>query len=148
MKSACLVGICLSLTIALPAEAGTYWAKQYGRTSQEDGVSTVLQTNDGGFIVGGATYEAKVDRQYAWVMKLGASGSVLWQKRFGSKTHSLGVAAVLPMADNGFLVIGNATLLPDGEVVSHYLMKLDSNGKIKVQKSVKVNGLWMLTWAA
>ncbi|MBI2837561.1 MAG: hypothetical protein HYX75_04565 [Acidobacteria bacterium] len=147
MKIANLVGICLSSTMALPpAEAGTYWAKQYG-TSQWEGLSTALQTNDGGFIAGGAAYDAKTDRQYAWVMKLGASGSVIWQNRFGSKTHTLGVAAVLPMADNGFFVFGNATLLPDQDEVSHYFIKLDSNGKIKVQKSVKVNGLSMLTWA-
>lgn len=147
MRTVCFL-VLTALLVANPSvSAATYWAKQYG-TSQYDGVTTVLQTADGGYIVGGAYEEAKTERDYAWVMKLAATGSVIWQKRYGTETHSLRVAAALPMPDGGYIIVGNASLLPDQEEVSAYVMKLDANGKIKWQKFCKVGSRPFLAWAA
>jgi hypothetical protein len=65
--------------------AGTYWAKTYGGSST-DGAYSVQQTADGGYIVAGDTNSFGAGSSDAWVVKLGASGDIVWDGGSGVST--------------------------------------------------------------
>lgn len=126
----------LLLTAFIPAIASgaAQWAKEFGGTTQDETVTTVLQTNDGGFIAGGNVYDEKADKNYALVIKLDASGTILWQKRYSSKTLAVFVTVVLPAPDGGYLVVAWAFDAKNEDLSYGFLMKIDANGKQKWQK--------------
>jgi hypothetical protein len=88
------------------------WDKRFGGTSQEY-FSTVKQTSDGGFILGGYTYSgiggdktepSRGDRDY-WVVKTDSIGNKQWDKRFGGDTLEI-FTALYPALDGGYILGG------------------------------------------
>ena len=67
------------------------WQKRYGGAKDEFGVARELQ--GGGYIVTGTTDSFGAGGDDIWLMKLDASGGIVWQKTFGG-----------PADDDGFLV--------------------------------------------
>src|ERR1700719_3184028 len=58
------------------------WARTYGGAS-DDRANSVQPTSDGGFVVAGRTSSFGAGSADAWVLKLDASGNVIWQKTYG-----------------------------------------------------------------
>ncbi len=70
-----------SLFFAGALEA-TEWAKTYGGAGA-DSLSSMQPTADGGYIVAGSTTSFGAGGSDAWLMKLAADGSIVWQKTYG-----------------------------------------------------------------
>ena len=74
------------------------WQKTYGGNRSDEPVSAV-ETDDGGYLVTGRSSSAESgDRTVsrnglpdAWVLKLDATGAIVWQKSYGSRTIILHV---------------------------------------------------------
>jgi hypothetical protein len=90
------------------------WQRFYGGTDEEQGQS-VAAAGDGGFIIGGYSASGisgnKTSPQYGnvdyWIVRLGADGSLLWDKSFGG-TGGDYLKAVIPMPAGGFLLAGES----------------------------------------
>ena len=125
-----LVMAVLSL-VAAAAEAGQ-WAATYGG-ARDDTAGGVSQTADGGLIVSGNTTSfAPAPSSYAWLLKLDASGRVLWQKTYGAPGGTSFGAT--PTSDGGYIGAGSSNAFGAG-LYSGLVVKLDAAGDVVWQKA-------------
>ena len=129
------------------------WQRCLGGTSS-DTANAVQQTADGGYIVAGAVYSNDGDAsgyhggidQYgnhlpdAWVVKLDAAGSPVWQRCLGGTGDDV-ANAVQQTADGGYIVAGHSGL-SGGDVAGNHglwdawVVKLNATGAVIWQKSL------------
>ena len=107
------------------------WAKSYVGLGYP---ASVKSAGDGGYIAAGSTLVPN-----AWVVKLGATGEISWQKTFEGMTGG----GVHPTADGGYIV-GGRMFSTDG-VRSSLLLKLDAVGNIVWQRSYS-NSAWDMNY--
>jgi len=88
------------------------WVKVYGG-NRSDLAYSVQQTSDGGFIVAGLTHSfgvgVNLDSQDPWVLRLDASGGIVWQKAYGRAGGVAIAHSVQQTFDGGFIVAGRGT---------------------------------------
>ena len=130
--------------VKLDAAGGLVWQKCLGGTGN-DGAKAVQQTTDGGYIVAGYTTSTDGDvtgyhgtggsypTADAWVVKLNATGGLVWQRCLGG-TASDGAAAVRQTIDGGYIVAGYAEST-NGDVSGNHgstdawVVKLERHGR-------------------
>lgn len=137
------------LVVKLDAAGNIVWNKMLGGTGDEQDSSdpevSIYQTADGGYIVGGTsnssasgnvtgTNHGLVD---AWVVKLDASGAIVWNKLFGGNDVDL-LVTIQQTFDGGFIFAGYTNSSANGTIsgVNHggkdvWISKLDANGNIQ-----------------
>lgn len=133
----------------LDSSGNVVWMKAYGGTSNEEATS-IAQTADGGYIVAG--YTGSNDGNLAgnpvpwytefWVVKLDASGNIVWQKAMGGSNYDY-ATSVIPTADGGYAVTGYSQSKDKDVTGTHWggsdpdvwVVKLDASGNIVWQKS-------------
>jgi len=106
------------------------WQKTYG-TSGYDEARAIQATADGGFVVVGTT--AGAVNQDCLLMKLDASGGVVWSKIYGGPQAGPGpqaeeCTAVQVLPDGGFIVAGTSTMTTGG-ATDVLVLRLDANGQ-------------------
>lgn len=125
------------------------WQKTLGG-SNSDQAYAVTASGDGGFMVAGYTLSNNGDvsghhgGHDAWVVKLGSSGNLLWQKTLGGSGDDE-AQAIIPSGDGGFVVAGftdssNGDVLGTKGGTDFWVVKLDSSGKLLWQNTVGGSG--------
>ncbi len=126
------------------------WQKSIGGSADDDGAYSIAQTSDSGYIVAGRTRSADGDVSAAihsaqediWVIKLNASGIIVWDKVYGGFRGDWS-SFIVQTKDGGYIFSGNS-YSSDGDLTNHYgtnttndywIVKLDSTGIIEWQKS-------------
>ncbi|GAB6068749.1 hypothetical protein JCM13664_20700 [Methylothermus subterraneus] len=120
----------------LDADGDMQWQKAYGGLGR-DYASSIQQTPDGGYIVGGATQSFGAGDWDAWVLKLDAAGNIQWQKTYGGPASDSG-NAVRRTADGGYVVAGHSYSFNHGGGATDsdaWVFKLDATGDIQWQKA-------------
>ncbi|MBK7762110.1 MAG: T9SS type A sorting domain-containing protein [Bacteroidetes bacterium] len=129
------------------------WQKSLGGTSDDDATS-IMQTADGGYIISATTTSTDGDvpndpatvNGGAWIIKLNASGNIVWNFVFGGSDYD-GINSIKQTADGGYILSGTSSST-DGDVVGLHpslpwstyttndlwLVKLNSTGIIQWQK--------------
>ncbi|GEC77710.1 T9SS type A sorting domain-containing protein [Flavobacterium aquatile] len=124
------------------------WQKNFGGTGS-DFLQSIDLTNDGGFIIAGASNSKKsfdkkedcIGQNDFWIIKLNAKGSEEWQKTIGGygqeKLHS-----IEQTRDGGYILGGTSSSDKSGDKTEEsfgnedcWIVKLDAKGKIEWQKS-------------
>ncbi len=132
----------VDLFIAKLANDGTIqWSKCFGGSLTDQGFNA-KQCPDGSYIAIGITLsnDGNVSGNHGvtdiWVVKLDASGNLVWQKCYGSSFYDFGSAIVL--SGTGYVIAGYAEAV-DGDVNCHdkdyWLFKITSTGTIEWQKT-------------
>jgi hypothetical protein len=131
------------LVAKLDASGNITWNKLLGG-SNDDVAFSVLQTSDGGYIATGTTSsslsgnitQAGYGNGDIWVVKINASGAVVWNKLFGGNGADI-AKAVQQTTDGGFIISGYTTSSASGTVIGNnhgaydvWVLKLDANGNI------------------
>lgn len=62
------------------------WRKTYG-TDDRDSTRAVIQTSDGGYLVGGTTYLPDRNGSDVWLLRLDTAGDMLWEATLGSPSQ-------------------------------------------------------------
>lgn len=99
------------------------WQKSIGGNGMET-VSSVQQTIDGGFIVGGTTNSNNGDiignhiNSDGWIFKLNNSGILLWQKYIGGDGVDL-INSIQQTSDAGYIIAGMSNTATIGSAVNH-----------------------------
>ncbi len=115
------------------------WLRNYGGTNTEVARS-ILQTSDGGFLIGGHTLSDDIDVSANnggvdfWLLRTDATGNILWDKNYGGSSTETG-KCVQETPDGGFIFIGDA-FSNNGDVggtagsFDFWVVKLDADGNI------------------
>lgn len=109
------------------ADGSVAWQKQYGGTGSEVAES-IVQTADGGFAVAGYADSFGGGGDF-WILKLDASGSVVWQERYGGGSYEH-ARSIVQTADGGYAVAGQTFSFGAGGSDA-FVIKLDANGNIQ-----------------
>ncbi|AHJ96963.1 hypothetical protein Hsw_1368 [Hymenobacter swuensis DY53] len=125
--------------VKLDAQGRTQWEKTLGGSSN-DYLTTITQTSDGGYLVGGDSSSPVSGDKSApvggpWLVKLDASGQKVWDRTLpGIKTG--GLVALLPTTDSGYLLGGRiANTSPTGNL-DFWVIKLSAAGQPQWELSV------------
>ena len=122
------------------------WSKTFGGSNDDQG-QKVIATADGGLALVGFSMSADGDAsqnagiQDQWLIKLDASGNIMWEKSFGF-SGSDQAFSVIATADNGLLMVGFLDITASGGegndfsnttqhgVGEFWVHKLDSQGTV------------------
>jgi gliding motility-associated-like protein len=123
------------------------WERSFGGSNYES-ARDVVQTADGGYIVAGETNSSDggVVAGYGgtkdiWILKLNATGTLLWQKRYGGS--GLDIANHIHLLNDGTFLLTASSSSNDGNITGNHgtggytdgvLMKLDASGNLMWSK--------------
>jgi Ricin-type beta-trefoil lectin domain-like/PA14 domain/Secretion system C-terminal sorting domain len=133
------------------AKLGTTGAIQWQKTlggSNEESVSDIQLTADGGYIVSGTTNSSNTGdvglldgRTHSWLVKLNGSGTIQWQKSLGlNRTDGDSVLSIQQTADGGYITVGSS-----GYVSASFtntdarIVKTNATGTIEWEKTLGGN---------
>ena len=117
---------------------------------KDDTIGSIIATPDNGAILVGSTLSAnngKNDYDVSfnhggydvWVVKLDNSGSIIWEKSYGSSKDDYG-ASICSTFDGGYVIVGysngnDSNLTKNNGSFDFWVFKIDSLGKLLWQKS-------------
>jgi hypothetical protein len=149
-KQFLLSALILFVNIALIAQVNTTIIQQktYGG-SDNDYFSEAIQTNDGGYLIGGSSHSdisgVKTDTSRgssdAWILKLDNNLNIEWQKTIGGSNYDF-LYSITKTEDDGYLLLSYSSSPISGEKsvanyggADYWLIKIDSLGNIRWQKT-------------
>jgi hypothetical protein len=111
--------------LKLDSGGNLIWQKAYGG-EKADIASSVIETADGGYLVSGTTESFGQGKQDALVMKLDASGKIMWQKVYGGKQNDT-LVSVGSTGDEGYILAGSTDSCGVGKI-DVLVIKTDESG--------------------
>jgi len=136
-----------SYIIKFDSNFNTMWNKIYGG-SDGDYVKSIIQTNDGGYIVIGDTKSNDGDVTInhggydIWICKLDTEGNLVWERSYGgSKGDGVNMEnSIMQTSDGGYIFIGYTESDNDDISLNHggydaWLVKINSIGDIEFEKT-------------
>jgi invasion protein IalB len=136
-KQYVLIALTMSLCSILYAQPLVEWARNFGGTAADVGLS-IVPTSDGGYIAFGQTnsnngnFPISLGLADFGVLKVNASGIVQWSRKFGGNHVDNGIF-VHPTSDGGFILCGS-TKSDNGDFLVNKgnfdigVVKIDANG--------------------
>jgi hypothetical protein len=103
------------------------WNKTYGGTSEEHALS-VVQTSDGGYVIGGDTKSFGSGMGDVYLVKTDSAGNMLWNRTYGGASDD-GGGQLVQTGDGGFAITGYYGVIGAGSG-DVYLFKTDSSGNM------------------
>jgi len=145
--------------IRLNQQGAILWTKTFGGTGQDEG-NSVVQTSDGGFLIGGFTKSFGVGQEDAILIKIDSVGNLLWDKTYGSISSEILSSLETTNDGNFIMIVGNALvkvnsigdtlwckqgfgsrtlnktkggrfIMTDGDALTRSLIKIDSLTNVK-----------------
>lgn len=134
------------ILVKLNEQGETTWKQTYGG-SDNDYISDIIQTNDGGYVFCGTTESYNYDfyspreNQKSYIMKVNNSGSIEWNKIYNSSKSSY-LLSLTQLKDNDLIITGyrysNDIDLKDlDDNTNSIIIKLSSDGISKWIKNIK-----------
>lgn len=128
------------LLIKTNAVGDTVWTRTFGGTSNNDRALSVLQTNDGGFIVIGQTASFGGFQNDLYVVKTDSMGMSVWSKIYVGAGTEIGYD-IRATNDGGYILAGRAQGYgPDSTWNDAFLIKTDSIGNAQWSKTFGTTG--------
>lgn len=109
------------------------WTTTYGDEDGPDNAADVEQTPDGGYLVLGTTDNWGQGGTDLMLLKLKASGEVLWRKTYGSGDNDAG-SAITNTSDGGYALVGQ-TVPSSGVGKTIFLVKISGDGSVQWEKT-------------
>ena len=127
------------------------WQKSLGGSQGETAYS-IIQTNEGGYIVSGFTRSYTNDGDITvhyggediWVVKLDSQGNIEWEKSYGGSSNE-GGNDIIQTIDGGYIIAGSSSS-DDGDVsnnkggVDYWVVKITNTGMIEWEKNYGGSG--------
>jgi len=114
------------------ANGSEEWSKTFGG-KVDDKIYSILQTSDGGYLLGGYTLSFGNGNNDMYLVKTDASGNEEWSKTFGGENNDY-VNSVLQTSDGGYLLGGMTYSFGNGDG-DMYLVKTDVSGNEEWSKT-------------
>jgi len=126
-----------ALLVHLDASGNAIWQKRFG-AGQSDAFNCVIATNDGGFLAVGETSSFGTGDADIFLVKVNASGLVLWSKTIGDADHNEVARGIVPVEDGGFVVSGYS-ILSTGTASRSVFLRFDQNGNMIWSRTYKTS---------
>ena len=107
--------------------------EHYLRRTQEDQFSDMIKTNDGGFVLSGYTASFGAGNYDAFLMKVNASGAILWNQTYGG-TGSDQAISFIQTSDGGYALAGMTNSSGAGNQ-DFWIFKTDATGNMLWNKT-------------
>lgn len=120
--------------VRLDSNGDTLWTKLYGSSTGNDMARSVIQTTDGGFAIAAET-QGGAGAIDAVILKIDATGNLLWSKAFGGNKDDLG-HCLIEMNDEGLLLAGQALSYSANNYDEIFLVKTDKDGNLLWSKTL------------
>jgi parallel beta-helix repeat protein len=114
------------------ASGNLQWSQTYGGLKSDD-VNSVIQTSDGGYIMGGSTSSFGTGNSDFWLVKVDSSGNAQWNQTYGG-INGGNVMCVIQTDDRGYALVGASG--GDG-----WLIKTDAYGDVQWEQAYDGNDL-------
>ena len=139
--------------VKLDADGATEWQKVLGG-DKDDHLSTIIQTNDGGFLAAGNSVSGSFGNKSRsnekgtdfWVVKLDEKGEILWDENYDTGEVDV-LTSVTESPDGSFLLWGYAqtevmgTTKKDKKEINDYIaIKISSEGEQIWKRAIGSNG--------
>jgi hypothetical protein len=121
------------------AVGDTIWTKTYGGT-ESDGIYSICQTIDGGYIMTGATRSYGAGWYDLWLIRTNSIGDTIWTKTFGGTSGDYGYS-VQQTSDGGYIVAGRAVFSSPSGSPDLWLIKTDAFGNTLMDLKTKDNNI-------
>lgn len=118
--------------LKLDAAGGIEWQRAYGDALFQEARAVAL-AKDGGYVIAGDTSFFGGAGGDAWVLKVDAGGSIVWQRRYGGAGEER-FHALQPTVDGGYVVAGSTRSVGQGGADA-WVVKIDSAGEVTWQKT-------------
>ena len=127
--------------IKTDASGNKQWDKIFGGSDEDEGCS-VHQTSDGGYTIAGVSKSYCAGSSHTgdvWLIKTDSSGNEQWNKTFGGSSTDWG-HSVCQTSDGGYIVTGFTVSYEAGLLINVWLIKTDSEGNKKWDKTFGGSG--------
>lgn len=133
----------------LDADGNLVWRRYFGGTNN-DRAHSVVQANDGGFIMAGFSESGDSDISLAkgsydfWIVKVDGKGQLVWEKSFGGS--GIEVSYDIAKTDDGAYVITGHTFSDDTDISQNHggsdvwLIKINDDGQLLWEKTYGGSG--------
>lgn len=126
------------------AQGDEEWQKKFGGSEYES-VHSIINTNDGGYILAGSTSSNDGDVTFqfglgdVWIIKIDSLGNLLWQKTYGGSKSEV-AHEIVQTSDGGYIFVGftssdNGDVTANNGLNDYWIVKIDLNGSIEWQKT-------------
>ncbi len=119
------------LILKLSFDGTVEWSKIY-RGSIIAPTYSILQTDEGGYIVAGETNSFGAGGNDIWILKLTSDGTIEWQKTYGGSDDE-SANSIQKTKDGGYIVVGSSASFEAG-IYDFWILKLSSFGDIEWNK--------------
>jgi len=109
----------------LNSNGSKVWFKHYGGANSDE-ASSIQQTSDGGYVVGGSTYSYTYGSYDFAIYKLDSSGNKVWFKHYGG-ANSDSANCIQQTSDGGYIIAGDTESYTYGNK-DIAIYKLNSSG--------------------
>ena len=155
-KTQAFKGMSEMWVLKLDANGNKIWDKTIGG-NRGDGIYAMLQTPDGGFLLGGSSYsDVGLDKSQPnrgpnntddfWLVKLDAQGNKLWDKTLGGSDADI-LRTMEPTTDGGYILGGGTESGISGEKSEaargqedYWVVKVDAMGNKQWDKTFGGSG--------
>jgi hypothetical protein len=131
--------------IRLDADGNAVWERTYGGTGRDE-ARFVDVLSDGGFAVAGLTTSRGAGDEDAWILRLDATGEVVWEATVGGAAADRALE-LRETADGGIIAVGITHSRGDPEDADALALKLDREGRVVWERALGEEGedsLWGL----
>jgi len=118
--------------VKVDSSGNLQWNKTFGEQTA-DIATCVIQTNDGGYALGGYWLENDASEDALFV-KTDSSGNVQWTRTYGGAEEE-SVYSVVQTSEGGYALAGVTTSYSDEGKPDFWLVKTDSNGIMEWNKT-------------
>jgi hypothetical protein len=134
------------------------WDRAFGG-GQDDGLTSIVATSDGGYLLGGYSISGADGNKSSngfggddyWVVKLDGAGNKEWDRAFGGSSYD-DLTSVLATSDGGFLLTGSSGSGAGGNKTSngfggvdYWVVKVDGAGNKQLDRAFGGGGSDALT---
>ena len=141
--------------VKLDVDGNIEWQNVFGGSGHDE-LSKVIQTSDGGYLVGGyssslisgnKTENSAAGTQDVWVLRLNDTGDIIWQTCLGGTGIDL-LGDLNETADGGCIIGSSSTSGHSGDktenskgIYDYWIIKLNSSGAIMWQNTIGGTGM-------